>query len=70
MPGVFRPYSLVDILGTLNDQSSQPVGSEIVNGLGYFAEVDETITSADSAFTSVQLPPGWDQSVWGGFLWG
>lgn len=68
MPGAFRHYTLVDILGTLTDQSSQQTG-DTINGLGQFAEADESGTVADSATATVQAPPGWGQSVWGGFVW-
>lgn len=71
MPGVFRPYTLVDVLGTLNDQSTANIGSDaIVNGLGVFAETDETASMADSMATTVQLNSVYDAGVWGALTWG
>jgi hypothetical protein len=71
VPGVFRPYTLVDVLGTLNDQSTANIGSDaIVNGLGVFAETDETASMADSMATTVQLNSVYDAGVWGALTWG
>ncbi len=69
MPGVLRPYNLIDVLATLNQQNTQLTGAQLISGLGDFAEADESLTSSDSASTSAQVPPGWDQSVWGAMLW-
>lgn len=71
MPGVFRPYTLVDILGTLNDQTAGQVGSDqIIDGLGFFAETDESATLSDSMVTSVQLNSTYDNANWGQITWG
>lgn len=70
MPGVYRPYTLVDILGTLNAQSTQQAGAELVTGLGDFGEVDETLGAIDSMTTTVQVNPAWDAGVWGAVTWG
>lgn len=70
MPGVYRPYSLVDVLGTLNDQSSQQQSGDLINGLGQFGEVDETLGAIDSMTTSVQTNAAWDGGEWGAFAWG
>ena len=70
MPGVFRPYTLVDILGTLNDQTGQQQGSQTVNGLGQFAEDDEQMLLGDSMTATVQANPAWDAGVWGAVGWG
>lgn len=69
MPGVFRPYTLVDVLGTINDQSSQSQDTS-VSGVGFFAEADETMHLADSWTSTVQTVPGWDAGVWGAITWG
>lgn len=71
MPGVFRPYTLLDVLGTLNDQSTNNIGSDtIVNGLGVFAETDESASFADSMTTVVQTNSVYDAGVWGASTWG
>lgn len=69
MPGVFRPYSLVDVLGVLNQQSTQQTDTT-VGGLGNFAEADETLGAIDSMTTTVQVSPAYDAGVWGAFTWG
>jgi len=68
MPGVFRPYTLVDVLGTINQQSTQQTG-DIINGLGTFAETDENTTITDSAVATAQLNSTWDNGTWGAFIW-
>lgn len=68
MPGVFRPYTLVDILGTIQESAQQT--ADIVNGLGQFAEDDETLGAIDSMTTTVQVSPAWDAGVWGAVTWG
>lgn len=71
MPGVFRPYTLLDVLSALNDQSSGQMGSDsIINGLGFFAETDEATTFGDSMATTVQLNSVYDAGVWGALTWG
>ncbi len=68
MPGVFRPYTLVDILGTLNDQSLAAQGS-VINGIGFFAETDENFSFSDSVTTTVQANATYDNGAWGFFTW-
>lgn len=70
MPGVFRPYTLVDVLGTLNQQSGVLTGSQIITGFGNFAETDEEMTIGDTMSTIVQTNSVWDAGVWGAFTWG
>ena len=65
--GVLRPYTLADVLGTMNQQTTQ-AGQQIV-GLGAFAEADETVTTADAAFITTATPAGWDQSQWQATQW-
>jgi hypothetical protein len=69
MPGVFRPYTLVDVLGTMNEQITAPTG-DTITGVGYFAETDEAFTLADKIATTVQATPAYDAGVWGAFTWG
>lgn len=68
MAGVTRPMTLVDVLGTLNQQNGQQQG-DLVNGFGDFVETDEGGTLADSAVVTHAAPPGWDQSTWGACVW-
>lgn len=67
--GVGRPTTLVDILGTLNQQSQQQTGTDAFDGLGDFAETDEQATVADSATVTHQVTPTWDAGTWGTVLW-
>jgi len=69
MPGVLRPYTLVDVIATLNQQNGQNNGAQLINGLGDFAEVDESVTVTDGAFATANLNPGWDQGQWNSVLW-
>ena len=74
MPGVFRPYNLVDVLNTINEQSSALTGSaQMITTLGAFAEADETVGAVDVVAASVQLASSetWDSGTnWGAFSWG
>lgn len=72
MPGVIRPYTLVDILGTLNDQNG--LGSQgtaaLTTPLSAGGEVDEAVApQPDSAFAYSSVDIGWDQGTWGGIQW-
>lgn len=67
--GVFRPYTLVDVLGSINGQNSASPDTS-TSGVGFIAEADEQTAWADSATTVVRTSvPGWDQEVWGGSAW-
>ena len=67
--GVFRPYSLVDVLGSINNQNSASADTS-TSGVGALAEADEQTTWADSATTVVRTTlPTWDQEVWGASTW-
>lgn len=68
MPGVFRPYTLVDVLGTINQQSSAPTGATIT-GLGQFGETDDAATLSDSMTGTIQTNPVYDAGTWGTFAW-
>jgi hypothetical protein len=68
MPGVYRPYTLADILGVLSGQTDNLTDTS-TTGLGYFAEVDETLVVGDSYTTTVAAPTGWDQGTWGCVQW-
>lgn len=74
MPGVNRPYTLVDVLMTIYDQtgatSQSQGGTQGAPSItGVVIEVDETATVADSAVAVSAANRGWDQEVWGGIAW-
>lgn len=78
MPGVVRPYTLLDVLMTINDQVGQVqqavTGS--VTGISVVAEDDEpSFTIADSAVgAAVAMAPVWSTTsvlaTWGSGVWG
>ena len=68
MPGVNRPMTISDVIGTINQQDSSQVDQSIT-GLGAFAEVDETVAASDAAFITAGVPAGWDQGQWGATQW-
>lgn len=68
MPGVFRPYSLADILGTMQQQALGNTDTS-VSGLGSIAEADESVTIADSATGTAAASPAWDAGTWGAVIW-
>lgn len=71
MPGVFRPYTLVDILGTMNEQGTQQGGNDIIDGLSDFAQTNESFTVADSMTGTHRAGTTelWDAVTWGTFTW-
>ena len=69
MAGVYRPYTLTDILASIQSQAQGNTDTS-TSGVGSFAEADETLTVADSATASAGLPAGWDGATWGAFTWG
>ena len=71
MPGVFRPYTLVDVLGTLNDQSTNQSASDVINGLSDFAQTNESFTITDSNVATHQAATlnTYDAVTWGTFSW-
>jgi hypothetical protein len=68
VPGVYRPYTLVDVLGALNQQNTQQTGG-VVTAIGVFAETNEGMTSHDTMTAVVQVGPNWDSGEWGSFSW-
>ena len=68
MPGVFRPYSLADVLGTLQQQALGNTDTS-VSGIGSIAEADESVTMADSATGTAALNPAYDAGTWGAVVW-
>lgn len=71
MSGVLRAYSLADVLGTLNSQSSGGASSATgtVTGVGFFSEADESVPMGDTVTAAAAVPAGWDGGVWGATVW-
>lgn len=69
--GVFRPYTLVDVLGTMNQQITDMSGAQSVTGFGTFAEADETMSTTDSVTSTLVTASTatWDNATWGTFVW-
>lgn len=70
--GVFRPYTIADVLGTMNQQIGSLTGSQnLISGLGDFGEADETLGAIDFVAGTLQIAASltWDNSVWGDFTW-
>lgn len=69
--GVFRPYTLVDVLGTMNQQITDVSGAQTVTGFGTFAEADEGMIAADSMTSVLKTASAatWDSVTWGTFTW-
>lgn len=73
MPGVLRPYTLIDLLGQINGQAQSNTGTTTgasATAFGQIAEANEQITASDSATGVVRSVAGWDQEVWGASTWG
>ncbi len=72
MPGVLRPYTLIDLLGQINGQSQSNTGTTTgasATAFAQIAEVDEQITATDTVAGVVRTVAGWDQEVWGASSW-
>ena len=71
MPGVFRPYTLADILGSIQQQAQGNTDTS-VSGVGTFAEADENLTALADSATAAVRPASlntWDNTGWGQFSW-
>jgi hypothetical protein len=68
MPGVFRPYTLIDVLGQIQQQAIGDTDTS-VSGVGYFAEADETMALADSVTATAGANPAWGGGTWGAVVW-
>lgn len=76
MPGVLRPYTLIDLLGQINGQaqaSSDTTTGASASGFGVVAEGDEQIPATSIVDTAtgivVGAAPGWGHEVWGAWAW-
>lgn len=71
MPGVLRPYTLTDVLASVNGASGDASAVDTAEtSTGVFGEADETATLADTVTTTVAVNSAWDNGVWGAFSWG
>lgn len=71
MPGVFRPYSFTDVIGSLQDQIGAATSADSTSaGTGFFIEADETLGITDTATVTAQSNPAWDAGQWSSFTWG
>jgi hypothetical protein len=69
MPGVFRPYTFADVLGSMADQIGAASAGDTSVGTGHFTEADETLGLTDTAAVTAQPVPPWDEGTWGAFSW-
>lgn len=69
MPGTIRSYTLSDIIGQLNEQSTSFQGS-IVPLQGFFNSTNENVGVTGTFTTTVGANPTWDNGTWGLFTWG
>lgn len=70
MPGVFRPYTVADVIGSLSDQIGSLQASSTSAGTGFVTEADETATISDAVTVTTQANPAWNQGQWSVFTWG
>lgn len=71
MPGVLRPYTIADVIGTLQDGIDAVGNTDTsTSGTGYFVEADETLGITDTATVTSQVNPTWDAGTWGAVVWG
>lgn len=72
MPGVIRPYTLTDVLQTMNQaqiNQGATVGANSAT-FGVIAEVDDSVTPVgDTGSATHSAPAGWDQGQWGATSW-
>ena len=67
--GVFRPYTLADVLGTINEQATQPTGT-VITTQSFFSETDDGMTSSDASTTAtLTTNPTWGAGTWGFVEW-
>lgn len=72
MPGVIRPYTLTDVLQTINQNQANQGASVGANTtqFGVIAEVDDAVTpTGDTGSATHSAPAGWDQGQWGSVSW-
>ena len=71
MPGVYRPYTVADVIGSLQDGISGASNTDTTtSGVGNFTEADETLGITDSATVTAAANPTWDNGQWGQLTWG
>ena len=68
MAGTVRPYTMADIIGQLNLQSSQQSGSSVPLQ-GFFSSTAEQASLTDTVTATVATNPGWGAGTWGMSIW-
>lgn len=68
MPGVFRPSTLADVLGVIQQQAVGNTDTS-VSGVGAIAEASETAAVSDSVALTAGTNPAWDAGTWGAVIW-
>lgn len=71
MPGVIRPYTLVDVLSTIYNQTNSL--AQQISGpsaaVGIVGEADDPAVTGENAVSAVSSNLGWDQSTYNAFTW-
>lgn len=72
MPGVVRPYTLIDVLNTIYDTavSASLTNSGSIQTISTTVNAVDQISSADTGGVYTQAATvGWDQQNWGSVQW-
>jgi len=72
MPGVIRPYTLTDVLQTMNQAqiNSGATTGDNATLFGVISEVDDSVTALADFGTAAHSPTaGWDAGYWGSVTW-
>lgn len=72
MPGVIRPYTLTDVLQTMNQNTMNQGATTGANAtqFGVISEVDDSVTPLGDSATATHSPTaGWDAGYWGSVTW-
>jgi hypothetical protein len=67
--GVFRPYTVQDIIGSLSDSVGSLSADSTSTGTGFFLEADEVVGLTDTATVTTQANPPWGEGQWGQIVW-
>lgn len=70
MPGVYRAYTWVDILGTLNSGLQDATqGDTTITATSQVNETTENSTMSDTVTGTLSTNLGWGQTTYGAFVW-
>jgi hypothetical protein len=67
--GVFRPYTVADVIGSLSDSIGSLSADSTSTGTGFFLEADETVGITDSATVSTLANAPWGEGYWSSWTW-